>query len=74
MLDPDRPSLYQRLGGHDVVSAFVEDLMPRLTGDPGRSQFTGKANAATACARIISLFWNSFAWLSAVRPLISAAT
>lgn len=34
MLDPDRPSLYQRLGGHDVVSAFVEDLMPRLTGDP----------------------------------------
>jgi hemoglobin len=34
MLDPDKPSLYQRLGGHDVVSAFVEDLMPRLTGDP----------------------------------------
>ena len=34
MLDPDKPSLYQRFGGHDVISAFVEDLMPRLTGDP----------------------------------------
>jgi hypothetical protein len=22
MLDPDTPSLYRRLGGHDVVSAF----------------------------------------------------
>jgi hemoglobin len=34
MLDPDRPSLYQRFGGHDVIAAFIEDLMPRLTGDP----------------------------------------
>jgi hemoglobin len=34
MLDPDKPSLYQRFGGHDVIAAFVEDLMPRLTGDP----------------------------------------
>jgi len=34
MLDPDKPSLYQRFGGHDVIAALVEDLMPRLTGDP----------------------------------------
>ena len=34
MLDPDKPSLNQRFGGHDVIAAFVEDLMPRLTGDP----------------------------------------
>jgi hemoglobin len=34
MLDPDKPSLYQRFGGHDVIAALVEDLMPRLTSDP----------------------------------------
>ena len=34
MLDPDKPTLYQRFGGHDVIAAFVEDLMPRLTADP----------------------------------------
>jgi hemoglobin len=34
MLDPDKASLYQRFGGHDKISAFVENLMPRLTGDP----------------------------------------
>ena len=34
MIDPDKPSLYQRFGGHDVIAAFVQDLMPRLTGDP----------------------------------------
>jgi hemoglobin len=34
MLDPDKATLYQRFGGHDRLSAFVEDLMPRLTGDP----------------------------------------
>ena len=33
-MDPDTLSLYQRFGGHDVIAAFVEDLMPRLTGDP----------------------------------------
>ena len=33
-MDPNMPSLYQRFGGHDVIAAFVEDLMPRLTGDP----------------------------------------
>jgi hemoglobin len=34
MLDPDKASLYQRFGGHDVLAAFVADLMPRLTADP----------------------------------------
>lgn len=34
MLDPYKASLYQRFGGHDKISAFVEDLMPRLTSDP----------------------------------------
>ena len=34
MLDPDEPSLYQRLGGHDVISAFVEDIMARVIADP----------------------------------------
>jgi len=34
MLDPEKPSLYQRMGGHDVIAALVADLMPRLIGDP----------------------------------------
>jgi hemoglobin len=34
VLDPNRASLYHRLGGHDAIAAFVDDLLPRLTGDP----------------------------------------
>jgi len=34
MLDPEKPSLYERFGGHDTIAAFVADLMPRLTNDP----------------------------------------
>jgi len=34
MMDPSTPSLYQRMGGHDRLAAFIEDLMPRLTADP----------------------------------------
>jgi hemoglobin len=33
MLDPS-PSLYDRLGGYDGVAAIVDDLLPRLLGDP----------------------------------------
>jgi hemoglobin len=33
MLDPS-PSLYERLGGYDGVAAIVDDLLPRLLGDP----------------------------------------
>ena len=38
MLDPQggahtQQSLYKRLGGYDVIAAFVADLMPRLRSD-----------------------------------------
>lgn len=38
MLDPEtsahtRQSLYQRIGGYDLIAAFVHDLMPRLRRD-----------------------------------------
>lgn len=33
MIDPE-PNLYQRLGGYDVLAAFVGDIMPRLIKDP----------------------------------------
>ena len=38
MLDPEKAahtqqSLYSRLGGYDVLAAFVHDLMPRLRDD-----------------------------------------
>lgn len=39
MLDPEttahtQQSLYKRIGGYDVIAAFVHDLMPRLRSDP----------------------------------------
>jgi hemoglobin len=39
MLDPKtsaytQQSLYSRLGGYDVIAAFIHDLMPRLRTDP----------------------------------------
>ena len=39
MLDPQnseymQQSLYKRIGGYDVIAAFVHDLMPRLRRDP----------------------------------------
>jgi hemoglobin len=39
MLDPEasahtQQSLYKRVGGYDVIAAFVHDLMPRLRTDP----------------------------------------
>jgi len=33
MFDPT-PSLYERLGGYDGIAAIVDDLLPRLLGDP----------------------------------------
>jgi hemoglobin len=33
MLDPT-PSLYERLGAYDGIAAIVDDLLPRLLGDP----------------------------------------
>jgi hemoglobin len=33
MMNPDEPSLYRRMGGHDSIAEFVSELTPRLTGD-----------------------------------------
>ena len=33
MLDPGE-TLYHRLGGYDAIAAAVDDLLPRLVGDP----------------------------------------
>lgn len=30
---PDQPTLYERLGGYDAVSAVVNNLLPRLMAD-----------------------------------------
>ncbi len=32
-------TLYERLGGYDAVSAVVNDLLPRLRGDPQLARF-----------------------------------
>lgn len=32
-------TLYERLGGYDVISAVVDDLLPRLRGDAALARF-----------------------------------
>jgi len=34
MTNPAGKSLYERLGGYDALAAAVDDLIPRLHGDP----------------------------------------
>ena len=34
-----KKTLYERLGGYDVISAVVSDLLPRLRGDPALAHF-----------------------------------
>ena len=34
MTEPAEKSLYTRLGGYDAIAAAIDDLLPRLTGDP----------------------------------------
>ena len=34
MTNSTEPSLYERLGGYDALAATVDDLLPRLQGDP----------------------------------------
>lgn len=45
------PSLYERVGGYDVLAAFVDDFMVRFDEDPELVPYLGGINAA-AGARI----------------------
>ena len=36
---PDKPTLYERLGGYDAVSAVVNNLLPRLMADEHLGRF-----------------------------------
>ena len=39
-----RATLYQRLGGYDVIAAIVDNLVPRLVADPALAHFfTGRS-------------------------------
>ena len=35
----DTTTLYERLGGYDAITAVVNDLLPRLQGDPQLGRF-----------------------------------
>jgi hemoglobin len=35
------PSLYQRMGGYDVIAAVIDDLFAMLHGEPGFARFFG---------------------------------
>src|SRR5512146_706104 len=37
---PDGRSLYQRLGGYDVIAAVIDDLFARLREDPQFARFS----------------------------------
>jgi hemoglobin len=45
-----RLSLYQRLGGHAVISAVVDDFLGRLDTDPELMPFVGDLNGTKAAA------------------------
>jgi hemoglobin len=47
----EEPTLYQRMGGYDVIATFVDDFMARFDADPELVPYLGGINA-TAEARI----------------------
>lgn len=48
---PQQRTLYQRLGGYDVIAAVVDDFLGRFGSDPQLAPFLGGLNAA-AGARV----------------------
>jgi len=42
----ERPSLYKRLGGYDVIASSVDNFLERYDNDPELRQFLGGLNAA----------------------------
>ena len=40
------PSLYERMGGYDVIAAFVDDFFTRFGEDPELAPYLGGINAA----------------------------
>jgi hemoglobin len=44
-------SLYQRLGGYDVIAAFVDDVYRMLRSDPRFSRFATRSNDSQQRAR-----------------------
>jgi hemoglobin len=47
MTSPATKSLYERLGGYDALAAAVDDLIPRLHGDPKIGAYWKGQNTAT---------------------------
>ena len=47
----EEPSLYERLGGYDIIAATVDDFLERYDNDPKLVSFLGGINAAES-ARI----------------------
>ncbi len=48
---PQERSLYQRLGGYDVIAAVVDDLFARLREDPKFARFTVRSRDSHHRAR-----------------------
>jgi hemoglobin len=44
-------SLYQRLGGYDVIAAFIDDVYRMLRSDPRFSRFAARSNDSQQRAR-----------------------
>jgi len=39
--DPPEKTLYQRLGGYDVIAAVIDEFLSRFGSDPGLARFGG---------------------------------
>jgi len=55
----DQPSLYERIGGYDVIAATVDNFLERFDADPELIPFLGGVNAAEG-ARIRQHFVDFF--------------
>ena len=38
-MSDEKKTLYERLGGHNAITAFADDLLPRLQADPQLGRF-----------------------------------
>ena len=52
MNDNSKESLYQRIGGYDIIAQFVDDLLARLQSDPDLSSYwKGHSNSSLRAER-----------------------
>ena len=73
MTKVDSPSLYQRIGGYDVIAGVIDDLFLSLRADPSFSRFaSGRSFDSHSRAR--QLLVDQMYALTGVRAITWGAT